>query len=523
MTVPIPDRIIERLQANLRDANIPATAEDIDGLLAKGFLVRVAAFDELVAATPADTIPDMLRDSTDAIGVPAAAALGNMPAQGEISVIAEQIRMRQVSPVELTEQALATIERLDAQLNAFQLVLAERARAAARHAEQEIAAGQYRGPLHGVPVAIKDLLDLAGTPTTAGSRILASNIATSDSFAAERLAAAGAIMIGKTRMSEFAYSPGSNNAHYGPTRNPHNLERDTGGSSSGSAAAVASGMVYAALGSDTGGSIRIPAAQCGIVGLKPTYGRISLHGAITLSWSLDHLGPLTRTVADAALLLDILSGHDPRDPRTRAVAPPESQLTLEGGVKGVRIGVVRDDGTGGIPASAVALSAWRAGLEGLAAQGAELIEIDMPELDMFRTIQACVLALEAATFHEPWLRERLEDYGEFMRQRVLSSYAFGSRAGVQAQQIRAMLRKRCLKLFERVDVLSTPTTQDIAPALGIPGSTFFTSPFNNLGWPAISVPLRRGPGELPLGMQIIGRPWDEATILQVAQAVERPS
>jgi aspartyl-tRNA(Asn)/glutamyl-tRNA(Gln) amidotransferase subunit A len=159
-------------------------------------------------------------------------------------------------------------------------------------------------------------------------------------------------------------------------------------------------------------------------------------------------------------------------------------------------------------------------LDGLAIEGAELIEIDLPELDMFRTVQACVLALEAAAFHEPWLRERLGDYGEFMRQRVLASYAFGSRAGVQAQQIRAVLRKRCLKLFDRVDVISTPTTQDVAPALGIPGSTFFTGPFNNLGWPAVSVPLKVAPGKLPLGMQIIGRPWDEATILRVARAAE---
>jgi aspartyl-tRNA(Asn)/glutamyl-tRNA(Gln) amidotransferase subunit A len=521
MTAPIPDRIIEQLQANLRAANIPATADDIAGMLDKGFLVRVAAFDELVAATPADTIPDMLRDSTDSVAAPTVALPSNRVACGEIHAIAEQIRTRQVSPIELAEQALAAIEQLDPQLNAFQLVLAERARAAAVQAEHEIAAGQYRGPLHGVPVAIKDLLDLAGTPTTAGSQILAGRVAAADSYGAERLSAAGAVIIGKTRMSEFAYSPGSNNAHYGPTRNPRNLDHDTGGSSSGSAAAVASGIVYAALGSDTGGSIRIPAAQCGIVGLKPTYGRISLHGAVTLSWSLDHLGPLTRTVADAALLLDILSGHDPRDPRTRAVAPPTSQATLEGGVQGLRIGVVRDDGTGGMPVSAAALSAWRAGLDGLATQGAELIEIDLPELDMFRTVQTCVLALEAATFHEPWLRERLDDYGEFMRQRVLASYAFGSRAGVQAQQIRAVLRKRCLKLFDRVDVISTPTTQGVAPALGIPGSTFFTGPFNNLGWPAVSVPLKVAPGELPLGMQIIGRPWDEATILRVARAAEQ--
>jgi aspartyl-tRNA(Asn)/glutamyl-tRNA(Gln) amidotransferase subunit A len=368
---------------------------------------------------------------------------------------------------------------------------------------------------------VKDLLDLAGTPTTAGSKILASKTATSDSFGVERLEALGAIIIGKTRMSEFAYSPGSNNGHYGPTSNPHQRAYDAGGSSSGSGAAVTAGIVYAALGSDTGGSIRIPAAQCGIVGLKPTYGRISLHGAVTLSWSLDHLGPLTRSVADAAVMLDALSGYDPRDARTRVVAAPESQHALGHGVRGLRVGVVRDDGTGGVPASEAALAAWRAGLDALGQQGAELIEIDMPELDMFRSVQAAVLALEAASFHEPWLRERLSDYGEFMRQRILSSYAFSSRAFVQAQQIRAILRQRCEQLFTIVDLISTPTLSDVAPALGVPGSTYFTNPFNNLGWPAITVPCGRGPHGLPLGIQIAGRPWEEATVLRAAQAIEQ--
>ena len=525
MSTPVPDRILDQLRANLRQAGIPATTDDIDGIVAKGFLTRIAAFDQLVDEIPAITIPDSLRDTSDG-AQPSAAEPASLAyplphaGLGEIATVAADIRARHISPSELTERALAAISQHDAQINAFQLVLADQARVAARQAEQELAAGHDRGPLHGVPVAVKDLLDMAGMPTSAGSKILAGSIAATDSFGVERLRALGAIIVGKTRLSEFAYSPGSNNGHYGATGNPHNPKYDSGGSSSGSGASVAAGWVYAALGSDTGGSIRIPAALCGIVGLKPTYGRISLHGAVPLSWTLDHLGPLTRTVADAALLLDLLSGHDPRDPRTRRVAAPNALAGLNRGVRGLRIGVVRDDGTGGLAVADSALVAWERGLAALAAHGAELVEITMPELDMFRTVQGCVLALDAAAFHEPWLRSRLDDYGEFMRQRVLSSYAFGSRAGVQGQQVRAILRQRCMAYFDRVDLISTPSLPDVAPERGIPATTMFTNPFNNLGWPAISIPVGRGAHGLPLGMQLAGKPWDEATMLRAAQCIE---
>ncbi|MEI7769115.1 MAG: amidase, partial [Chloroflexales bacterium] len=314
--------LIDRLRANLRAAGIPATDADFAGIAEKGFLSRVADVERVIAGLPSDDLPDYL----DAASLPASisAGPGAPPAGGaadSIADIAALIRARAASPVALAERALARIAERDPQLNAFQLVLAERAMAAARAAEAAIDAGGYLGPLHGVPVAVKDLLDLAGTPTTAGSKILAGNIAAQDATGVARLRQAGAVIVGKTRMSEFAYSPGSNNAHCGPTANPHNHERDTGGSSSGSAAAVAAGLVFAALGSDTGGSIRIPAANCGIVGLKPTHGRASLAGAVTLSWSLDHLGPLTRSVADAAIMLEVIAGPDRRDGRTLRPAP----------------------------------------------------------------------------------------------------------------------------------------------------------------------------------------------------------
>jgi aspartyl-tRNA(Asn)/glutamyl-tRNA(Gln) amidotransferase subunit A len=279
--------------------------------------------------------------------------------------------------------------------------------------------------------------------------------------------------------------------------------------------------VYAALGTDTGGSIRIPAALCGLVGLKPTFGRASLYGAVTLAWSLDHIGPLTRTVPDAALLLDILAGSDARDPRTRPSTTASRALaTLEDGVRGVRVGILRDDGSGQALASKAQLEAWQRGIAALEAAGATLVEVDMPEMEDLRTVQGALLPIEAATFHEPLLRERLDDYGEFMRQRILAAFAFGNRAFTQAQQIRAVLRRRCDALFETVDLVSTPSQPDAGPPLGTPASTQFTGPFNTLGWPAVSIPVGALPDGRPLGMQIAGRPWDEATVLRAARAVE---
>jgi len=531
----VPDQIIDRLRSNLHATGITAPESDIQGLVEKGFLSRLAAFEQILDGVTADRIPDYLVDWTDAGSAQSHSAQTSQsiapaaaPTSGadqaplhyvSIGALAELIRTRRLSPVELAEQTLERIARRDPSLNTYQLVLAERARAAAVRAEQEIAAGDYRGPLHGVPIAIKDLLDLAGTPTTAGSIILADRVAEADASAVARLTAAGAVIVGKTRLSEFAYSPGSNNAHYGPTRNPWNPAYDTGGSSSGSAAAVATGMAYAALGSDTGGSIRIPASLCGVVGLKPTFGRISLRGAVPLAWSLDHLGPLTRSVADAGLLLEALAGADPRDSRTSAAAA-FSVVGLEAGVAGLRIGVLRDDGSGGPLGSDEAVAAWRMGLAALERAGAELVPIDLPELEALRWLNSALLAMEASAFHLHWLRERLGDYGDFMRQRILAGFAYAPGAFVRAQQARAALRERCTAIFERVDLLSTPSQPGGAPPLDTPAFITFTAPFNILGWPAISMPVGLTSDGLPLGLQLAGRPWDEATVLRAAHVVE---
>ncbi|HUZ02908.1 MAG TPA: amidase [Thermomicrobiaceae bacterium] len=525
------EELMGRARANLRAAGIDVEESDLEGMVERGFLANVAAFEAIASQTPTDLVPDYLKAWGDErFGVPepppAAGGSAPLPAAREaghptLAETARRIQARAISPVELVEQTLARIAERDPALNAFQVVLADEARGAARQAEREIAAGDYRGPLHGVPIAAKDLLAMRGTRTTAGSKILADWETDFDAAAIERLRAAGAVIVGKTRMSEFAYSPASNNAHYGPTHNPWNLEHDTGGSSSGSGSAVADGLVYGALGSDTGGSIRMPAALCGIVGLKPTFGRVSLHGAVTLSWSLDHLGPMTRGVRDAALMLQVLAGPDARDPRARAVPVPDYAAALESGVRGLRVGVLGDDGSGRPLGTDEALAAWRGGLAALERNGAELVEIDLPGMQDLRVLNSAIIAMEAAAYHQPMLRQRLGDFGGFMRHRILSAYAYGPASLVQAQQARIARRRQFDAIFARVDLLSTPSMPYGAPLLEDPGrNTVFTGPFNALGWPAITVPVGLTAERLPLGIQLAGRPWDEATVLRAAAVVE---
>jgi Asp-tRNA(Asn)/Glu-tRNA(Gln) amidotransferase A subunit family amidase len=529
----LPESLVDRMRTNLAAAGITAAEADVQGIIEGKNLELVAAFEERAARWPDGAMPDYLA----AIGEPPPdtdsqrdrppgergeprAGHRVAPQRDSIVTVAERIRTREISPVELTEGALRRIEARDRILNVFQQVLAERALASARRAEKEIAAGDYRGPLHGVPVAVKDLLALSGTETTAGSRILAGQLASSDAAAVERLAAAGAVLVGRTRMSEFAYFPGSQNAHYGPTRNPADPERDAGGSSSGSAVAVAEGMAHGAIGSDTGGSIRIPAAFCGVVGLKPTFGRVSLHGAVPLSWSLDHLGPLTRTVADAALLLEVLAGADPRDPRTRQVGRPAVPAELEAGVYGLRIGVPAGERLRTALGSVEVWAAVERPLAALESAGAVQVPVELPELEDLWLINLTILALEASSFHEPWLRSRLADYGEIPRRRLLAAYAHAPGAFVRAQRARHAMRRRMQTLFARVDLLAMPAQPAGAPPLGAPGWTLPTGPFNALGWPALSVPVGFTSTGLPLALQLVGASWDEATLLRAGRAVE---
>lgn len=532
----VPPEIIERLRVNLKLARINVSEADFQGMIDKGFLNTVLAFEDFALASAAGDLPDYLKAWGQGGTTPApttAEALkpfqiskpetskvtpggpGWAKKYGTLAGVAAKIQTKEVSPVELTREALDRIAQQDSELNAFQLVLADRALEAARQAEAEILAGNYRGPLHGVPVAVKDLMAMKGTITTAGSKIFGGNLTDYDGTGVIRLQEAGAVIVGKTRMSEFAYSPGSNNAHYGPTRNPANPAFDTGGSSSGSGAAVAAGLVYGALGTDTGGSIRIPAALCGLVGLKPTFGRLSLYGATTLSWSLDHLGPMTRTVQDAALLLAALEGFDPCDIRSRQVAPVTVDWQKD--IKGLRVGVLGD---AEILATPEATEAWQIGLAELQKAGAELYEVPFADFDLLRSLNGALLGIEASAFHQPYLSSRLDEYGEFPRQRLLAAYAYSPNAYVLVQRARQALRRRFEALFGQIDLFSTPTMLAKAPPLGIPASVTFTSPFNYLGWPAISVPVGLSPEGLPLGLQLAGRAWDEATVLRAAYAIE---
>jgi aspartyl-tRNA(Asn)/glutamyl-tRNA(Gln) amidotransferase subunit A len=528
MSESAPGWIVDLLRTNLRQAGIPLAEHDLERILEMGLLRTALAFAELEAETPADVVPDSLGywggsesagPAEPAPGRSASAAVA--ASQDLIAGVAALLQRRAISPVELTERALVLIAARDPDLNAFQLVLANGAREAARSAEREIASGRYRGPLHGVPLAVKDLLDMAGTPTSAGSSFHAGRTAARDSRAVARLREAGAILVGKTRLAEFAYSPGSNNGHFGPTRNPHDPTRDTGGSSSGSGAAVAAGMVFGALGSDTGGSIRIPSSLCGIVGIKPTFGRVSLAGATPLAWSLDHLGPMTRTVRDAALVLGVLAGDDAADPRTREVPVPDYTAALESGVRGMRIGVPDRDGDPEPIDSLPSFNAWSSGLRALEAAGAMRVTVDLRGMADLRVVNGALLAMEAAAFHRPMLRERAAEYGEFARLRLLAAHAYAPGAYLRAQQARAIARAGFERALDGVDRLSTPTMPGGAPALGVPAPTRFTAPFNLLGWPAISVPIGLTAGALPLGLQLVGPPWAEAQVLRAARVVER--
>lgn len=513
----------DRLRANLAAAGIPATEDDLAGIAAKGFLSRLADFERLTAGVDPATVPDYL--DAGSLPVPEAAPAPATPPAGapagSILALAVELRAGATTPVALAEAALARIDALNPRLNAFQIVTAEAALADARRAQAELAAGQDRGPLHGVPVAVKDLFDVAGLPTAAGSKVRAGVVAAEDATVVARLRAAGAVIVGKTRMSEFAYSPGSNNAHYGPTANPYDQTRDTGGSSSGSAAAVATGMACAALGTDTGCSIRIPAAFCGLVGLKPTWGRVSLAGGVTLSWSLDHAGPLARCVADAAALLGVLAGPDPRDGRTLRGAPPFAAGDLAAGVAGLRVGLLRDDGTGRALAGPEQLGAAQRAAEALAVAGATVVELDLPQLDGLRVAGGAILGMEAAAFHLPTLRSRLDDYGEFMRQRVLAAFAYEAGAFVRAQQARAELRRAAGAVFERVDLILGPIHPGPVPELGVPAANALAIPFNCLGWPALTQPAGLGADGLPLAVQLAAAPWREATLLRAAYVVEQ--
>jgi aspartyl-tRNA(Asn)/glutamyl-tRNA(Gln) amidotransferase subunit A len=444
--------------------------------------------------------------------------------------VAEKIRTRQVSPVEVTERVLARVDALDATLNAIITVLYEQARHDAQEAEREILAGTYRGPLHGVPISIKDLFVTSGIRTTAGSRILTNDVPDLDATVVERLRAAGAIVFGKTNMLEFAYA--AVHPDYGPTPNPWDLARSSSGSSSGSAVAVAAGMGYGSIGSDTGGWIRLPAAYCGIVGLKPTYGRVSRHGGIPVSWSADHFGPMTRTAGDAAALLGAVAGEDPRDPTSGRVPVPDYVGELESGVAGKRIGIselyLRQHVD---PAVQLQVDRAIATFEGL---GATVAEITLPPPSEAVTALLAILMPEATVYHLPWLREQPENYSSAVRERLELGAVTPAVSYIQGQQVRRRIVDEFLAAMEPVDLLVTPTgptaatllegdliTGDEADPQVLAALIHFCGPFNLTGFPAVSVPCGFTGSMLPVGMQLVAKPWQEHSLLAAAHAYEQ--
>ena len=448
--------------------------------------------------------------------------------------LARLIASKEVSPVEVVEAHLNRIAALDGTLKSYITVMGDSALQAAKAAEAAVMAGDGLGPLHGVPIGLKDLYCTKGVKTTGGSKILADWAPTEDATVVSRLTAAGAIVLGKLNMHEFAYGPEGLNPHYGTPWNPWDkaTHRICGGSSSGSGAAVAAGIAPGALGSDTGGSIRIPASLCGITGIKPTYGRVSRAGVLPLAWSLDHVGPMCRTAADCALMLGAMAGYDPRDPTTSVLPVPDYVTALTGQVKGLRIGVLRafylestDPAVRALVESAVKT------LEGLGAS-AQDVNLELPK--HAAAASYAVISPEAYAYHEGWIKTRPRDYGSDVRQRLLVGAFVSGADYLKGQRVRAVMRDEVDRALARLDVLVCATTPMPAPAVGQkevrigaenqpvrPNLIRFTRPFNMTGHPAASVPCGFTAEGLPVGLQIIGRPFDEATVLRVADAYQR--
>lgn len=443
----------------------------------------------------------------------------------------EAVGRREVSPVELVEAHLARIEQVDRRYNAFITVMAEDARRDARRAEQEVLAGRPRGPLHGVPAAVKDLIWTRNVRTTAGSQVLAHFVPDEDATVVARLRAAGAVVVGKTNLHEFAFGVTGANPHYGPTRNPWDTGRIAGGSSGGSAAATSAGLCPISIGTDTGGSIRVPAALCGVVGLKPTYGRVSRHGVVTLAWSMDHVGPIARTVEDAALLMNAIAGYDPLDPASARVPVPDYTAGLNGEVRGLRAGLLKESFQEPMEEDVRRLVLAAAGV--LEEAGMVVEEVSIPETMLAPPVSTTILFSEASAYHDAWLRARAHEYGPDVRERLELGKLFLATEYLQAQRARAAINGAVARALERVDVLLLPTVPVEAPLLGQqtvrPGDgeeevqaalVRFTRLFNITGSPVVSVPCGTTSAGLPAGLQIAGRPWEEGTVLRVAYAYE---
>jgi aspartyl-tRNA(Asn)/glutamyl-tRNA(Gln) amidotransferase subunit A len=451
-----------------------------------------------------------------------------------LAEVAARIRSREVSASEVLDAVLARARAVKPKLNCFLRIDEELARAAAKLADADLARGHLRGPLHGVPLAHKDMYYRAGVPSSCGSRVKGREPETATATALKRLDAAGAIQFGVLHMAEFAYGPTGHNHHDGPCRNPWNTAHVTGGSSSGSGASVAARAGFAALGSDTGGSIRLPAAICGITGLKVTYGRVSRAGAMPLSFSMDTVGPLARSAADCALLLGVLAGADPADPTATADAVPDYVAQLDAPVKGLRVGVptsyFTDDADPGV-AAVLAES-----IKAIELLGCEIVRVALPaDMTAFDIAGMHVIAAEAAAYHGNWLRTRPQDYSPQVRARLERGLVLPATRYIDALRLRGQALAAFSKaVFAKVDVLHAPVLPIATPTIAetdVGGSptmdrtlalmTRFTRPINYLGLPALALPCGFLANGLPVGMQLVGRPFAEGTILRLGHAFQR--
>ena len=448
--------------------------------------------------------------------------------------LAAQIRDKRLSPVALVREYLDRIDRLDGTLRAYITVAREEALADAARAEQAVARGERLGPLHGVPFAVKDQLDATGLRTTAGSRLLADNVATSDAPVVSRLRAAGGILLGKLNLTEFALG-GTLQFPFGQPRNPWNTDHDPGGSSSGSGIAAAAALAAMTRGEDTGGSIRSPASNCGAVGLRPTWGLVPRAGCIPLCWSMDAIGPITRTVEDAAVVLSVIAGPDAADPQMRQRPPDDVLSGLRAGVGGLRIGLIREL-TMGADTHPDARAAVLAAAETMRSLGAKVEEISLPLVPLAGAVFMALADSEGAGAHQPWLRARASEYDPATRRRLLAASLLPTAAYHQASRARVLITREVLAALERFDLLLAPTQPGPAPAIAqgqtrvsskadAAGRFFtrrsYTTPFNLSATPAISLTCGFTAAGLPIGLQIAGRRYEEAVVLRAAWAYEQ--
>jgi aspartyl-tRNA(Asn)/glutamyl-tRNA(Gln) amidotransferase subunit A len=446
--------------------------------------------------------------------------------------VAQAIADKQFSSREVTRSCLDRIAKWQPRLNAFMAIEADEALAAADKADAALAKGQKRGVLHGVPMAHKDMYYDAGKVVTCGSKIRRDFVATTTSTALQRLKDAGTVRLGSLQMAEFAYGPTGHNSHFGPVHNPFALDHITGGSSSGSGSAVAARLTFAALGSDTGGSIRMPAHFCGVTGLKTTVGRISRAGAMPLSQSLDTVGPLARTVEDCALLLGLMAGADAEDPTAIAGSLPDYMAATRAPMKGVKIGVPTafyiDDLD---PEVARVLDET---VNVLKREGAEIVHVELPDQRQLSAASQLVLAVEAAAFHKRWMIERPQDYGPQVLMRLQNGLAIPGVSYLEAMRWRGPALSAYLAAIDGVDAVIAPVSPVPAPTIAesdvgnspdaeavIQRLTRFTRPVNYLGLPSLAIPSGFTRSGLPVGMQLIGRSFDEATLLRIGAAFQR--